>query len=161
MRAAWRHLDAKGFEGLGQILSLDLGLGRLALLGRCRLFDLGLHQGRLGLALEFQQALHLRIGTSALGTKFQQRCGAKHLGGPARILLTGKLQHQLVVAHGLQGGFGNPQAIDAPIQHILHGFKLLLLNRLDRPTGQHLKGELAATLKIQPQGRRGIQHQRG
>ena len=115
-------------------------------------------KGSCGLALQLQQPLHFAICSRLLGPEFQQGSRTQNLGSTAGILLARQLQHQLVIANGLQGGFRYPQTIDAPIEHFLDRFQLFLLHLFDDPTGHHLEGELAAPLKIQPQRWRKVQN---
>ena len=109
---------------------------------------LGLTQHRLGLAFELQQSLHLLFCAGLLGPKFEQCSGAKHLGGTAGVLFTGKLQHQLVFPHTLEGGFSHTETVHAPFEHLLNCFQLFFCHLLDCPSWQHLQGELAATPEI-------------
>ena len=55
------------------------------------------------LALEAEQFLHALLGAGLLGAELEQGGAAQHGGSPGWILLSGQLQHQLVVAHGLEG----------------------------------------------------------
>ena len=101
------------------------------------------------MAFEGQKALHLLFGTWLLGAKFKQSGRSQHLGRPTGILFPGKLQHQLVIADGLEGGFSHAEAIDAAIKHILYRFQLFTINLLNSSGGQHLQGELAAPPQVE------------
>ena len=100
------------------------------------------------MALEREQALHLLLGAGVLGAEFQQGGATEHLRGPGWILLAGKLEHQLVAPHGLEGGFGNTQPVHPALQHLPHSLQLFLLHGLDGPGGHHLQGELAAAAQV-------------
>ena len=83
--------------------------------------------------------------------ELEQGGGTEHLGGAAGVLFAGQLEDKLVVADGLEGGFGHAQAINTALEHVLDGFELVLLHGLDATTRQHLQGELAAAPEVQPQ----------
>ena len=57
----------------------------------------------------------------------------------------------MIIANGLEGGFGHAQPVDAALQHIFDGLQLLLLHPLDGTRGKHLQGELAASPEVQTQ----------
>jgi hypothetical protein len=113
------------------------------------------------LAFERQQPLDRLLGTRLLGAEFEQGGAAEHLGGAGWVLLAGELQHQLVIAHRLQGGFGDAEPVDAPLQHILDRFKLVMLHTGDLSGGHHLQGELAAATEIKSQAQSVGSQQRG
>ena len=98
------------------------------------------------------------LGAGLLGAELQQGRGTQHLGGSAGILFARKLQHQLVIAHGLEGGFRHTQAVDPAVEHLLHRLQLLLLHALDRAVRQHLQRQLTAALQVEPQRGRIIQN---
>lgn len=154
---ALRHFDAKAGERLGQFGGREAGRWRRGLarrqpLGwRGRAAPLQAGQDGFGLALQAKQSLHLLFGAGLLGAELQQGRGAKHLGGAGRVLFPGELEQQLVVADGLEGGFRDPQAVDAAIEHVLDGFELLPLHLGDRSGRHHLQGELAAAAQVEAQ----------
>ena len=101
------------------------------------------------MAFQGQKALHLLFGTWLLGAKFKQGGGSQHLGRPAGVLFPGKLQYQLVIANGLQGGFSHTEAIDTAIKHILDRFQLFTINLLNGSGWQHLQGELTPPPQVE------------
>ena len=103
-----------------------------------------------GLGLKLSQASKLSFSSLPLGTELQQSRIAKDACCRCGVLFTGELQHQLIGADGLKGGFGHPQTIHAPIQHRLDGFHFAIANNLDVPCRLHLHRELTATAQIEP-----------